>query len=103
MGKAGRKALSELLPRARENYEPDIVLVNGENAAGGFGLTPIIFNYFHNDLHVDCVTSGNHWFDKREILDLTREHRCLLAPANMGNVSSHSWGFTVLESQRGIE
>ena len=85
MGRLGRKALEHFLPKARAELAPDFILVNGENAAGGFGLTRKIFNQFVDDLKINCVTMGNHWFDKKEIYDFL-DHPALILPCNMGNV-----------------
>jgi metallophosphoesterase (TIGR00282 family) len=80
-GRPGRRALTHGLARMRERTDLDFVIVNGENAAGGFGLTPDIARGFLEG-GADVVTSGNHIWDKREIYDsLEREPR-LLRPDN---------------------
>ncbi len=81
VGRAGRKALSDHLGRLVGQYQIDMVVANGENAAAGYGLTaPVLKEVFASG--VDVVTSGNHIWDKKEILPLLdREHR-LLRPAN---------------------
>ena len=65
VGKAGRRALTEYLPVLREKLNLDFVVVNGENAAHGFGINQKICNVFF-DLGVDVITSGNHVWDKKE-------------------------------------
>jgi hypothetical protein len=81
VGRTGRNALSIRLGRLVDRHEVDLVVVNGENAAAGFGLTLDIVREFY-DLGVDVITSGNHIWDKKEILEhLDRESR-LLRPAN---------------------
>jgi len=81
VGRSGRNALSMRLGRLVDRNEVDLVVVNGENAAAGFGLTLDIVREFF-DLGVDVITSGNHIWDKKEILEhLDREPR-LLRPAN---------------------
>jgi metallophosphoesterase (TIGR00282 family) len=102
MGKPGRRCLEGLLPKARAELRPDLVLVNGENAAGGFGLTRKIFDQFIGPLAIDCVTMGNHWADKREIYDFA-DHERLVLPANMGNVERESSGLRVLRGHGGTE
>lgn len=104
MGKAGRKCLAKLLPRAREQFNPDIVLANGENAAGGFGITKKIFHQFVEQYGVNCVTTGNHWADKKEIYQFLDDTQQLLIPSNMMNVSSsrEEKGYTILETKQGI-
>lgn len=81
IGSPGRKALKGLLRVVRGQVKADLVVVNGENSAGGFGITPEIAREFF-DLGVDVITTGNHVWDKKEILPyLDREPR-LLRPAN---------------------
>jgi hypothetical protein len=78
---AGRSIVAELLPGivARENI--DLVIANGENAAGGFGITPQIADGLLG-LGIDVITSGNHIWDKREIYDYLDRTPQLLRPAN---------------------
>lgn len=81
VGKAGRNILRAGLERLRAREDYDLVVVNVENAAAGFGITPDIANQFFR-LGIDVLTTGNHVWDKREILDyLDREPR-LLRPLN---------------------
>ena len=101
MGKAGRQALDKLLPKARAEFAPDLVLVNGENAAGGFGLTEKIYDAFVDTLGIDCVTMGNHWHDKREIYDFLPRAEKLVLPANMGNVDDETRGLRILTTKGG--
>ena len=101
MGKAGRRALDRLLPRLRSEFSPDIVLVNGENAAGGFGLTKKIYDKFVGGLGIDCVTMGNHWHDKREIYEFMGRADRLVLPANMANVEREESGLRIVTSHNG--
>ena len=64
IGKSGRNVLFSVLPKLKEKLKPDAVIVNGENAAHGFGLTPKMYHQFL-DKGVDVVTMGNHTFDNR--------------------------------------
>jgi calcineurin-like phosphoesterase len=59
VGRAGRRALRDLLPGLREELAPDFVVVNGENAAGGIGITPKEADEIFG-LDVDAITLGNH-------------------------------------------
>lgn len=81
VGRPGRNAVCERLPALRRDWALDCVVINGENAAGGFGLTEAICD----DLlaaGADAVTLGNHSFDQREALVfIERQHR-LVRPAN---------------------
>lgn len=80
-GKPGREILKkELLTVIKEN-EVDIVIANGENAAGGIGITPAICETFL-DMGIDVVTSGNHIYKKKEIYDYIVQQPRLLKPAN---------------------
>jgi metallophosphoesterase (TIGR00282 family) len=67
-GRAGRVILRERLAALMRKHEVDLCIANGENAAGGFGLTPPIAEEFF-DLGVDVITTGNHVWDKRELVD----------------------------------
>ncbi len=81
VGEAGRRFLFEQLASLSDEYRADLIIANCENAAGGFGITPkIAEEMLEKGIHV--LTSGNHIWDKKEIMDyLSREPR-LLRPAN---------------------
>jgi 2',3'-cyclic-nucleotide 2'-phosphodiesterase len=81
VGPAGRRALLRLLPGLRERYTPTFVVVNGENVAGGFGITPKIADeLFAAD--VDVITLGNHAYRHREIYPYLDSEPRILRPAN---------------------
>lgn len=82
-GHPGRRIVKELLPKLMEEYAPDLLLANAENAAGGFGITPPIVEELL-DAGIAVLTSGNHIWDKREIYSYLRDHvdGRLLRPAN---------------------
>ena len=67
MGRSGRKAVLDGLPGLRDRLKIDFVIVNGENAAGGFGITAKICRQFY-DAGVDVITAGNHVWDQRETI-----------------------------------
>ena len=76
VGRSGREAVTRELPLLRERYAPDLVVVNGENAAHGFGITADIYAELQA-AGADVVTLGNHAFDQREALVfIEREHWC---------------------------
>ncbi len=81
VGGPGRRALEELLPRVRESHEPDFVVVNGENAAGGVGITERIARGFL-DLGVDAITLGNHAFRHTEVYGFLDNEPRIIRPAN---------------------
>ena len=67
-GSAGRHIVREHLPHVLESNEVDLLVINGENAAGGFGITPSIADEIF-DLGAHVITTGNHIWDKREIFE----------------------------------
>jgi len=67
-GSAGRKIVAEHVGHVVETHEIDLLIINGENAAGGFGITPSIADDLF-DLGAHVITTGNHFWDKRELLD----------------------------------
>ena len=81
VGKSGREAVYEQLPIMRERYKPDLVVVNGENAAHGFGITEDIYLKLR-EAGADVVTLGNHSFDQKEALIFIERERNLLRPIN---------------------
>jgi metallophosphoesterase (TIGR00282 family) len=80
-GEPGRKALAQLLPRLRGELEIDLVIANVENAAAGFGITPALARGILES-GVDIMTSGNHVWDRREIVEYIVKENLLLRPAN---------------------
>ncbi len=81
-GDSGRAALQKLLPRLRQQHAIDVAVVNIENAAGGFGVTPQIARTVLEGGGVDVLTSGNHIWDKKEIIPYIGKENLLLRPAN---------------------
>jgi len=81
VGRSGRSAVIEALPSLRERYRLDFVAVNGENVAGGFGITEAILVELL-DAGADVVTSGNHVFDQRETIAFIERYDRLLRPIN---------------------
>lgn len=81
VGRSGRSAVIEALPSLRERYRLDFVAVNGENVAGGFGITEAILVELL-DAGADVVTSGNHVFDQRETIVFIERYDRLLRPIN---------------------
>jgi metallophosphoesterase (TIGR00282 family) len=81
IGKPGRQALSRELDRLVDRYAVDLVIANGENAAGGFGLTLDTAKELF-DMGVHCITSGNHIWDKKEQVPLVLADKRILRPSN---------------------
>jgi metallophosphoesterase (TIGR00282 family) len=81
VGRSGRQAVYERLPGLISDFRLDFVIVNGENAAGGFGITEDIFQATI-DAGADVMTTGNHVWDQREALVFADRHDQFLRPAN---------------------
>jgi metallophosphoesterase (TIGR00282 family) len=81
VGRAGRTAVVEKLPALKRSLALDFVVVNGENAAGGFGITEQICNQLYA-AGVDVITTGNHVWDQRETSGFIDRHPRLLRPDN---------------------
>lgn len=81
VGRSGRDVVQRELPRLKEKFRPDIVVVNGENAAHGFGITEEIFKTL-SEAGADVVTLGNHSFDQREALVFIARTPRMLRPVN---------------------
>ncbi|MEM8665752.1 MAG: TIGR00282 family metallophosphoesterase, partial [Pseudomonadota bacterium] len=81
VGRVGRQALVTHLPRLIERFDIDFTVVNGENAAGGFGITEAIADEIL-DAGADCITTGNHVWDQREALVFIERQPKLLRPIN---------------------
>ena len=81
VGSPGRRAVQELLPKLREIHGLDVVIANGENSAGGNGITPDLatdlFSY-----GVDAITTGDHLWDQKEVLELLQNEPRFLRPLN---------------------
>jgi metallophosphoesterase (TIGR00282 family) len=80
-GEPGRRALAHFLPALRAEHDVDFVVVNVENAAAGFGVTPGLAKGFLEG-GADVLTSGNHVWDRKEILEYIVKENLLLRPAN---------------------
>ncbi|MFO7264032.1 MAG: metallophosphoesterase [Bacillaceae bacterium G1] len=81
VGSSGRRAVSFLLPKLKSKYRPDFILANGENAAGGRGITQKIAQQFF-EWGIDGITLGNHAWDNKEIFEFIDEEKRIVRPAN---------------------
>ena len=95
VGRKGRNAVKEFLPEFKERNRVDIVVVNGENSAGGYGINDKIISDFFK-WGVDVITSGNHIFDQKKYLYLLEEEKRLLRPINYPDTVKGK-GFYLLE------
>lgn len=100
VGRPGRRALSRFLPELKKRYRPSLVIANGENAAGGIGLTEEIARELL--LQVDVLTSGNHIWDKKEVLNYLDKEPRLVRPANYPE-GNPGHGYHIFENGDGIK
>ncbi|HEY6397161.1 MAG TPA: TIGR00282 family metallophosphoesterase, partial [Solirubrobacteraceae bacterium] len=91
VGGLGKRTLLALLPKLRETHAPDFVVVNGENAAGGVGITPKVAEALFR-AGVDAITLGNHTYRHREIYRYLDEQPRIVRPANfLRSQPGHGW------------
>jgi len=96
VGGAGRRGLAATMPELRDRFAPDMVVVNGENSAGGMGITEKTAGALF-DAGADAITTGNHVYRHREAYGyLDRDHR-VVRPANYPHANPGR-GYTVIES-----
>jgi metallophosphoesterase (TIGR00282 family) len=81
VGRPGRRAVQQFLPGLRHDYEIDLIVANGENAAGGIGITPDIAKELF-DCGIDVLTTGNHIWAKKEIIPFLDEDFPIIRPLN---------------------
>jgi metallophosphoesterase (TIGR00282 family) len=101
VGNPGREAVKKLVPELRKEYGLDFVIANAENAAGGSGITPRVANELF-DSGVDVLTSGDHIWKKREILEIIDNDGRILRPANFPTgAAGKGWG--VFSAKGGVK
>ena len=81
VGQPGRRAVAELLPQLRQQHALDFVIANGENSAGGSGITPKTAEEIFS-AGVDAITTGDHLWDQKEVMELLASERRFLRPLN---------------------
>jgi len=101
MGEPGRRAVARAVPRLVAQRQIDVVIGNGENVAGGFGITPDLAEELFG-MGLSAITTGNHAWDKKEILDYFPRERRLLRPANYPE-GAPGQGSVVIETKGGEE
>ncbi|MEW6767259.1 MAG: TIGR00282 family metallophosphoesterase [Pseudomonadota bacterium] len=99
VGRSGRVAVSETLPGLIRDWKLDLVVVNGENAAGGFGITEAIYQELL-DCGADAITLGNHSWDQREALVFIERAPKLIRPVNFP-VGTPGRGAAFVETRSG--
>ncbi len=98
VGRSGREAVIKNVPRLRRDLGLDFVVVNGENAGAVFGITARICADLHNR-GVDCITTGNHVWDQRDIVSYIAQDKRLLRPVNFPP-GTPGWGANLFETAR---
>src|ERR1044072_80979 len=96
VGGAGRRGLAAALPGRAERHSPDLVIVNGENSAGGVGITEKTANALF-DAGCDVITTGNHVYRHREAYDFLDREKRVARPANYPHANPGR-GHTVVEA-----
>ena len=81
VGEPGRRAVRQLVPQLREQHHLDAVIANGENSAGGSGITPGTAREIF-DSGVDIITSGDHLWDQKEVVELLKNESRFVRPLN---------------------
>jgi metallophosphoesterase (TIGR00282 family) len=103
VGQPGRRAVAELLPQLRQQHALDFVIANGENSAGGSGITPKTAGEIFS-AGVDVITSGDHLWDQKEVMELLQNEKRFLRPLNYppGTPGQGSAVFEVRSSEFGV-
>lgn len=97
VGAPGRKIAEKYI--TKNKYEYDLIIINGENSASGKGITKGIANDFFN-LGVDVITTGNHVWDKKEIVEYLQENNNIIRPYNYPSCVP-GFGYTMVKSKKG--
>ena len=96
VGRAGRRAVRKLLDNIKEDYKVDVIIANGENAAGGFGITEKVAKELF-DYGIDVLTMGNHTWNNKDIFNFIDDEKNLIRPLNyMPGVPGRGW--TIIEN-----
>jgi metallophosphoesterase (TIGR00282 family) len=97
VGKPGRRAVTQLVPALRKQHQLDYVIANGENSAGGSGITPKTAEEIFA-AGVDIITSGDHLWDQKEVMELLEKERRFVRPLNYPP-STPGQGSTILQTK----
>lgn len=99
MGRSGREAVETHLPTLKEKLNPDVIIINGENAAHGCGITSKICQSLY-DIGAHCITMGNHTWDQRELLLTIDKDPYIVRPLNLPE-GTPGKGFCLRELENG--
>jgi 2',3'-cyclic-nucleotide 2'-phosphodiesterase len=100
VGKPGRNYLQQNLHDLKLEHKIDVVIANGENAAGGAGITKNVFNELRS-IGVDIITGGNHIWDQKDIYNFIEEEERMIRPANYPVESTPGRGTVLVKFRRG--
>ncbi|MGM0652726.1 MAG: TIGR00282 family metallophosphoesterase, partial [Bacillota bacterium] len=100
VGKTGRNSLKKCLPDIYNDYRIDLTIANGENSAGGAGITHAVYMELRN-LGVDVITGGNHSWDQKDILTFIDDEPGLIRPANYPPETTPGNGSVIIEPANG--
>ncbi len=100
IGKTGRRCLRHFLPELRIKEEIDLIIANGENAAGGAGMTERVFHELRMT-GIDVLTGGNHIWDQKDIFSFIDREQRMLRPANYPRETTPGRGSILIETERG--
>ena len=100
VGKPGRECLKSQIPELKKNGRLDFIIANGENAAGGIGMTEKVFDELRAD-GVDLVTGGNHIWDQQDIYNFIDREPRMIRPANYPVETTPGLGASVIEKKKG--
>jgi len=81
IGRTGRRAVEKILPELKKEFSPNLIIANGENAAGGAGITEKICHELHS-IGIDVITAGNHVWNQKEFLESVDRCENMVRPAN---------------------
>ena len=101
VGEPGRRAVKELLPRIKKREKLDFVIGNGENVAGGSGLTPPLADELFG-YGINALTTGDHVWKRKEIVERIESDNRILRPANYPK-EAPGFGSTIIQSESGID
>lgn len=101
VGEPGRHAIKELVPKIVKREKIDFIVANGENAAGGSGITPVLADELFS-YGVDVITTGDHVWKRKEIVERISQDPRILRPANYPR-EAPGFGSTVVQSKSGTD
>jgi metallophosphoesterase (TIGR00282 family) len=97
VGRSGRQILIDKIPELKTKYQYDLLFVNGENSAGGRGISPQIANDLFK-AGVDFITLGDHCWDEKKIIPILEQNPKIIRPANL-YAKSGGKGYSIIEYQ----